>query len=245
MAAKRIICIIAAILLAACTELPPTATVSFNIGGVRSGTLTKSGDGLEAALAATAPTQTPELTIQSTSVSLRRYTAKPGESITLPVGEYRVTATYTPSVAGDAAGSNIFRQPSYSVDDVVVVTEDNDAYTVDAAYTCFALVIDYSESAKYRHYHGSYGWRDFSYFTGDTYGVAYIDFAAVWSATPYRITAVPKDAVGHEETQYSLVNEGTNGVLVEAGKWYLFSPDAVTTTSGALSVALPDWVQGN
>lgn len=244
MAAKRILWL-AALILAACTELPPTATVSFNIGGVRSGTLTKAGDGIEAALAATAPTQTPELTIQSTSVALRKYTARPGESITLPVGEYRVTATYTPSVAGDAAGCNIFRQPSYKVDDTITVTEDEDSYTVDASYTCFALVIDYGECSKYRHYHAAYGWRDFSYFTGSGYGVAYIDFAANWSANPYRITAVPTDAVNHEETAYSLVHSGTDGVLVEAGKWYMFSPDEVTTASGSLSVVLPDWAQGN
>lgn len=53
---KRIIYILAAFIIAACTEAEPMATVCIGIGGVQTGALTKTlADGVEAAIEATRP----------------------------------------------------------------------------------------------------------------------------------------------------------------------------------------------
>ena len=245
---KRAYHLIAVLIIAAsCNEItPPTATVCINIGGVRSGAITKSIDEVGAALAATAPSATPTLTLQSTEVALRKYTATPGESVTVPVGEYRVTASYQPAVVGDASGNNIYKTPSYKVDETIIVTEGADEYTVTASYDCFALVIDYDECEAYRH--NQYQQMvDFAFFTKTgTVGVAYIGLEYLWGSINYRLIVVPKDKVEHEETEYHIVaTDGYSGVKVEAGKWYSFSPNGVTTTSGSIGISTPEWVRGN
>lgn len=244
---KRIIYILAALVIAACTEAEPLATVRISIGGVQTGALTKTlADGVEAAIEATRPSDDITLTLTSTSVSTRVFTAKPGQSVTIPVGEYKVAGKYTPQVVGDATGNNIYKTPAYSVDDRITITEGGGDYSVRASYDCFALVIDYSTTAAYRHSQYQQ-MTDFAFFTtvGDI-GIAYIGLDYLWGSINYRLVAVPKDYTGHEDTEYRLVaQDGFPGVKIEKGKWYSFAAGEVTTASGNIRIEWPQWVEGN
>lgn len=240
---KHFCYIIAALLLAACSIDPPTATVRINVGGVRSGAITKSVD---EALSATAPTGTITLELQSTTTSIRRYTTTAGSEITVPIDEYRVTGTYAPTAIADAYYCNAYTQPKYTVDGTIRVTEGTESYTVDASYDCFALLIDLTDAEGLKHRNGD-EWRDTDYLTTvGNYGVAYIDFASNWSASnPYRLRVVAADKEHHEDAEYRLAHSATSTIIaVERGKWYLLGSNEVTSQSGSIGINLPEWTQG-
>jgi hypothetical protein len=130
------------------------------------------------------------------------------------------------------------------VDETINVTNLQRDYSVTAAYKCWCLVIDATETKKYQHKGYSYDMEDFNLFTwsGDI-GVAFIN--GTWTDSPYAITAFPKVELGHEPKTYKVVTDRNyEGVYVEDGKWYLFGAAEVEDASGAISISFPEWGQG-
>lgn len=241
----------AALSVASCiSTVSEPVTVLFSLSGVRAGTLTKAADGneIDAALTATNPPDDIVITLTSTSVSTRVYTATIGTPVTLPADTYRVTGNYKPRAVGDAVGNDIYKSPSYAIDETVTIGEEGGQYPLTARYTCFALVIDYTENAMYRHWQGNaVGWVEFPHFTrtGDV-GVAYIGLDYIWDSINYQLKVIPKDMINYEETLYTLVGKARAGCFkVEAGRWYAFSASGVATVAGDLSISFPAWIDGN
>lgn len=241
------VAIAALLLVAGCAGSEMLQEIRIEVGGVQVGQMgTKSAEDV---LSATAAGGDVLLVLKGVDVTTRRYEVVSGQSVSVPVGRYKVTGEWkNGQKLGEAMYNAVYAQPCYSVDAEINVVEGQSEYRVEGVYTCFALVIDYAECEKYRHQSVSKAdWSDFAWMqrVGD-WGVAYIGFGAQWGTNgKYMVSAVPVDLERYEERQYGLVNlAGQAGVLVEAGKWYKLSAREVTFQSGTIGVDLPEWVQG-
>lgn len=233
--------ILLALALVACTKITEQ-TITVCISGIETGSMTKVDP--FSVFAATAPTSIPELTLQSNSISARRYTVSNGEAVSVPLDTYTVTGEYSPNQTGAIQGGKVFLTPPYSVNASITVTEGKDSYTVPAAYTCFALVLDAATTEKYRTRNPSGSYIDLNWMAGDAVKVAYIQ--GQWEFPALPVIVVPKDIANYETTTFGLVtNKDYSGVFVEYGKWYCFGPKGVTTSGGNIGVEIPEWICGN
>lgn len=221
--------------------------VVINIGGVSSGSMTKTDtDNVAALLRATAPTSVPTLSLKSTTNTARSYEVTPGKAINLPYDTYTVTGRHVPAKKGDTFRGVVYNEPRYSVSATIEVVPDKGEYEVSAMYECFAVVIDWATTKKYTLVGKDTNVADFTLFVGSgDLGVAYIFVNSEWGEIANRVTAYPTDEAEHEATEYRLVtNRNYEGYFMEYGKWYCFAPAAVETESGSLSVKLPEWEAG-
>lgn len=221
-------------------------SIRIGIGNVQNGDLvTKS---VADVLSGTAPSGVPELSLRGVDVSTRSYKVKAGESISVPVGRYTVKAAYKPTVLGTAVFNSVYNEPSYSVNQEVVVSEGVSEYSVDAKYDCFALVIDYAECEKYQWKYWGGNYQDLAWMkrVGD-FGVAYFSTENAWGSgeTGFTLLALPADSASKESAEYKLSHSaGETLVLVEPGKWYKFGPRDVTFQEGGIGISYPEWVAG-
>lgn len=219
-------------------------TVNFVVSGVQSGPLTKAvSDALEATAS---PTTGAELVIQSKTVTARTYTGIVGTPVTLAYDAYEVYGSYAPESFGTQFYSTVYKIPCYSLSGDVEVTEADENYPLTASYTCFAVVVDFTKVSKVEMSSRADMLSEFTTFTrsGD-YGIVYLKMANYTASTPFRVRVTALDASTHESAEYALSKSGTSGTIkVEAGKWYLFNPTAVETTSGDFSVSLPGFDEG-
>ena len=246
---KRLTLILLAFLplLACMKQTPPAGSVdvTFNLGGVRTGSIATKGS-VDAILTATAPPGALQLTITSTTNASRIYHANIGQAVNLPIDTYHVTGEYIPQVAVAVWHGNAYQEPRYLVDAQLTIQEGQDSYTLEAQYNCFALVIDFAECAKYGHTNSKSSPEDITAWAmQDGMGVLYVNCIAAWTATSgYTIYAYPVDTAEKEMQAYTLVMAGAGGYPVEYGKWYCFTPAEVDKQSGSLSTSFPAWVPG-
>ena len=245
---KRLLIAFVAILsLLACSKQEVSyKTVVFSLPAVQSGSMTKADAvAVSTALSAANPKTMPFITIQSTSVAGRCYKSRVGQSVTLPLDTYTVTGTYAPST-GIAKFLNlrISDEPSYKIEQTITVTEDSSVYELGVIYQCFALVIDSSVSSKYSFINEGGAVAPVTSFVftdgiGVCFGVPSV------SAPVYSLTVSPADEVNYEATTYRLgYGSGQGDIMLSYGKWYCFSPGEVTTQSGNLGIAYPEWEAG-
>lgn len=221
--------------------------VSVSIKGVESGEMTKVGNSEVITLIESLfPSTGVAFTLSSTTNPDRKYTVNIGESATIPIDTYNVTAYYRPASVGNTIKNGyIYKQPRFYVETIISVNKEQTNYVVDAVYECWALVIDYTTCSKYEHLGYSYSMEDFTYFyTSGNLGIAFI--YGSWTNQPYTIKACPKEGSGYEARSYSLVTDKNyTGIFIEYGKWYSFSTSSVDDTSGNINVNYPGWSQGS
>jgi hypothetical protein len=245
---KKALFLAALALLMACTKENQNAeqvTVTFQVGGIQTGAITKAGTP-EAALAASAPSGAITLRLVSTTNDARRYNVTAGQAVSLPADTYNVTGEYIPQVVTAVYHGNAYREPRYSVSTTIQVTEE-ETITIPARYECIALVIDFTQSAKYLHTNASLNMEEITAWqrSGD-YGVIYVACTSYWStAGGYTIQSFPVDEAEGEMRSYRLHTTGAGGIIVEKGKWYCFSPGEVAKVSGSLAPTFPAWQNGN
>lgn len=243
---KRLATILLLAALVACTKQPaPLASVVFSVGGIQTGDIATKGGAAEL-LAATAPTGFPMLTLTSTTNAARKYTATIGEPVALPLDTYNITGTYSPATTQTLFRSKAMAEPRYKISTTITISEGTTSYTLPATYDCFALIIDYSQAARYDYYDQTTSWTTINAFTdADGYGVAYINVTDWSGSLTFNMRVYPVETAEHEMAAYVLANKTTSGcTLVENGKWYVFSPNAVSKQSGDLGVTLPEWTAG-
>lgn len=244
---KRLMTILLTLLVMGCGKEAQMQTISIGFSGITSGQMTKevAQSGVSELISSTFPTSGLTFTLTSTTQSTRVYSVGLGEEVTVPIDEYKVTASFKPQEKGKTfKNGSIYAQPKFSVNETITVTNLQSEYEVAAIYGCWALVIDPSETKKYQHMGYSYSMEDFTYFvySGDL-GIAFI--SGTWTTDPYKILAVAKEPVGHEDKEYRIVTDKNyDGVFVENGKWYCFGAAEVEDASGALSLRFPEWEQG-
>ena len=234
-------------LAVSCTSVETTKTIRLSLSGVETGAMTKvSSDDVASLIAATANPYTMTVTLVSKKNPLRTYEVTIGQSATVAVDEYTVSG----EVGGGnrlfnaSGGARVTAYPSYHVSQDLTVTEDVDAYTLDAVYDCFALVIDYSLCASYSMTENTGNMAEVEGLTrvGDK-GIAYCTVGS-WSSQPASLLVTPADPVRYDSKSFRLYSVPTGTVYVECGRWYCFSPGSLTPATGTFGVSTPDWTMG-
>lgn len=237
--------LLAALSVACAKEQPELVTVTFDMGGVQSGTITKvSSDAVSSAFAATAPVGPFTLTATSKTNSLRTYTITTGQSLTMAVDEYTVTGSGIGSEIAEVTGGALYSSPKWSVNESVTVGSDGGAFTLNASYPCVAFVIDKAVTSKLVFYDGPNKVESYSHGGTESVGVVYA--VGNWPHnSPLYIEVRPVDTVNYETVEYHLTSrEYEDTYYVRNGHWYNFAPGAIATASGTFGVAFPGWEAG-
>ena len=236
------------LMLVACAEKEELVTVRFDLGGVQTGTITKaSSSAVGDAIAATATTEPPTLTLQSTTVAARTYTVLAGQEAQVAIDRYTVTANHRPSSLGNCLIGEVYATPAYTINEAVTVDGSRDSFTLTAIYSCFALVIDHDVTAQYAVLRDDVFNAFAQYDREAGVEVRYVvPNNSVFMTGNTTLRATPVDNAGHEATEWRVRWAGVATVDCELqnGYWYCFTPNAVTLESGTFSVRLPNFREG-
>lgn len=238
-----------AALLSSCSKHEEMVSVRFDIG-VSSGPITRAmPDGLSEALSATAPSGPFSLSAKSTDNDLRSYSVTTGVPLTMAVGGYAVTGSGVGGFISKVTGGNIYSSPSWAVSKSVTVTESSTEFSLDASYSCPALVFDLSEVDYVEFSNGADIFTLTSFPGTEGFGVVYPKPETSWiSSKPLWVYVYPKDKVNGETALYKVISPTTNAsaelLQVRNGYWYKLSPGKVEVVSGSLGLTFPEWMDG-
>jgi hypothetical protein len=233
------------LLAVSCTEVERTATIRLSLG-VESGPMTKvSAEGVASLIAETQNPYPFSVTLTSKRNPLRTYEVRVGGEVTVAVDDYTV---FGEQGGGDRifsahGGGRMYVYPTFYVSQDISVKEGGGVFRLDVIYNCFALVIDYSVCSSYAMKSQGGSVEDISGMYGDGIGIAYCQPGA-WAVTPVPLVVSPANTATHEAKSFDIYTAGSNGVVVECGKWYSFSPGALVPTSGTFGLSTPAWVMG-
>lgn len=247
-------------LLFACTSQPQgepkLVEITFNVADHNSGRLLDLADtkacpepGFVAdALAASAPTSAPVITLTSKTNPARVYEVVGGQTATVAIDRY-----YAIGECGGSRNEQVYYGRAYDVSRYEIIAEDitiiegMDAVTLPAEYSVFALIYGKSEVSEIQFLNGTgKAYTALDRIGGDSdIGVIFLD--GQWTgAQPLKIKVIPSDAVNYTEKSYSLsYTGGNNTIQVSKGRWYYFGPEEVAVTEGLLNVIVPEWINGN
>jgi hypothetical protein len=184
--------------------------------------------------------QTPKVvtvTLKNTDLN-KTYTCESNESITIPVGNYEISAT---SAQPDHIGSSTeyaFKTPTLRLDKTnIIVTYATQLITLNLTYNCFAIfaLIDECSACKFKDIYGSF----YAFPKVGKYYVAYgIDQTRV-HLEPY---ADSKDFVS-AEYKFVLTYDAHN-IFAEYGKYYVLHPTKVEKSNSSFDVQFPTMQEG-
>lgn len=227
-----------------CTKSQTEQAITIHIGGVQSGSLTKAAPAI---ISATAPTGIPTLTLTSED-GQRTYQVAPGESVVVRVGTYQVKGEYVPPASRNTPSFGFaYGEPRYHISSTIEVAEGTTSYSVNAAYDCWALIINYADAEKYESTGASDAdYADVECFTRvEDYGIAYVWPGGASARGKCNLRVTPADKENYDEAVYLLRWAGSAGVNIENGRWYMFSAAEAERGSGDIGVNLPEWEAGN
>jgi len=242
---RRYLILLIAILSIACAKEPQYATVTFDVGYVQSGTITKVSSGaVSEALAASMPTGPFQLHLVSKTNPLRSYDITTGSSVTIAVDDYTVTGSGVGSEVFSSSSTKVYSSPKWSVSQDIEVDAGGGSVNVTASYPCVALIIDKSVTSSIEFFSNS-GYVSPSAIGGiESVGVVFA--VGYWThATPLRIRVYPADNQNHEIVEYmltSVVYDDTYRVL--NGHWYNFVPGDIEPASGNFGINFSGWEAG-
>ena len=217
-------------------------------GGVESGAMTRSNEGVEALLAAAYPAGVSLRLINA--VSGIEYQVRSGDAVLLPIGAYSVTGRHKPQSLGAYNGSAyVAREPAFQISAQLEVVEGVAEYSVPVAWDCFALCCDTEETKSWKWYA----------FVSDTpneppasegEGEALFFVCGSIQSGAMRVALQPYDLEHYAATDWWVSHSRSelepygNAVLAQSGRWYRLHPDGVVTESGSLALGFPAWVCG-
>lgn len=244
---KEIIAILAAAVLIGCTkdqQPQGETTITFAVGGVTSGQMTKSVTDL---LAATLPSGKLALRLKSTTNAMREYTVTAGEAVTIPLDTYQVTGAYTPAASFNCPRGAFYLEPKYSVSSRVEVDGETDTITLPVTWDCFAIIRDNTKVASVLASNASATPQEVTAWAGDgDLRLVYASCISAWdSSMALQLIVTPADAANYQATSWWLSTTDTAGMLqVRNGYWYEFDPEGVETGTGSLDFDFPAWING-
>lgn len=230
---KVIICeMLGLALIAGCAkEAQPTQAVTFGIETITSGSMDTKATAAEL-LAQTTPNTYPTLCIESTTDRSFWMEVAVGETIELPIASYRVTANYTPARIGLAGGHEVTELPSYHIDQTIEVKAGQESVGLTGVFDCWALILDYETTSRYRMDGQFYNFVNSS---DATKGVLFL--STMTQGNEWDLIVYPKDAVNYLETTYKVSNK-------TAGRWYCYGAEQKTTQEGSFRVSFTNWEAG-
>jgi hypothetical protein len=172
----------------------------------------------------------------------KTFTCKSNESITIPVGNYEISAGYYPNSNGSRPTSDngyMLLSPCLNCDTFTInMTPDTHTIKLNVYYSCYAVfaLIDECKSCNttYR--------VDFVYeFTKiDKYYIAY------FTGDINKLTLTPyEDSNEFVETQYEFsTTYDKSMVYAEYGKYYVVHPQHVDKVTSSFTLEIPNMIEG-
>lgn len=164
------------------------------------------------------------------------YTAKVGETLTLPIGSYNVH--YLSSVPSKPTSTI----PTFAInEDNVAITKDTKDCTLKATFECFAVVYDTDivESIKCNLVQVVDEVRK------NGIGLTFVPYRfADRTLNVCTFTLIPKDKVTHKETSITFSTSG-EGYHYDFGKYYVLRPMEIETANSSSYIDFPLWGEGN
>lgn len=185
--------------------------------------------------------QTPQVvtvTLKNTDLN-KTYTCESTESITIPVGNYEISAASQHSSSEEIGnnGKYFYTRPSIGLSKhALQISPSTQALTLNLSYTCYAIFALTDEcSACYM-----YLWRDYGNFpTRGKYYVAYGKKDLNVALEPYADSTEFTSTVISFVTSYDATN-----TLAEFGKYYVIHPTKINTQASSFVVNLPTMEEG-
>ncbi len=172
----------------------------------------------------------------------KAYKGKTGEPIVLPSDLYHVIG----SSSGNALSSCLQGSSGYVTDAPKIdincdlnVTDNETAYTLQATYKSFAIVVDAEETAKV-FIKGKGEEEEITPVTSGAIKIAFVQ--GDYSSTYLTLRIVPTDKERYDDATYTLASQsGSNLVHVEAGKFYVFHPKVNGQEPKVIGLSLPNF----
>lgn len=232
---KAIFAIVALVATFACSKVEketPMTTVTFKVGHITSGIMETKATFTQM-LRDIQPLSQPTLTLTSTTNTAYEVTVTAGQSITLPVGSYDVTAQYRESIIGSVGGYPVSEEPMYCINETVTVKSGTTIVYLTGIYECWALGINYLDTSYYLMDGQRYN------MVNDDIGEKGVLFiSTIESGIPWNLIVYPKDNTLYEPKTFQIADN-------TAGCWYCYSAGLKETQAGVFVVNLPDWQEAN
>ena len=217
------------------TELPtPMVTISFEQRIVEGHSMVRSAsnDFLDII-----EEQTPKVvtvTLKNTDLN-KTYTCESTETITIPVGNYEISASSHSGQQVGNVGKYFYTRPSIGLSKTTTQISPR-TLSLNLTYTCYAIFALIDEcSACYM-----YLWSDYGDFPKvDKYYVAYAKSDLKVALQPYENSTEFTSTVIPFVTTYDATN-----VFAEFGKYYVVHPQKVETSTSSFNVQFPTMQEG-
>lgn len=159
----------------------------------------------------------------------KTYTCKSNESITIPLGEYEISAESNNGTMTSSSYGSYYSNPKLKVNtNNIKITATTKEITLNAYYACYGVFALIDECAKCS-FSTKYG----------KYYVAYFSTDASAKLTPY------DDSTEFITTEYQFSRTYTIGkIYAEYGKYYVIHPQKVDKTSCSFNVNITDMEEG-
>jgi len=173
------------------------------------------------------------------------YTVQLGKPTTLPIGSYTVTGKYKPLSQSSVISSDVYIStiPSISISDEITITPTQSNYVVNATYSCFAIVVELTEtaSATFVSSHGEQGTIEFA--KSGTLGTIFITGNLDPHYVSVTLNPVSSD---NEVTTFTFKSTySADAIYAERGKYYLLHPNEITAIDeGYINWNLASWIEG-
>lgn len=218
----------------------PTVTISFAHNIVESNSMVRSTTNDYLDIIAEQTPKAVTVTLRNTDLG-KSYTCKSNEQITLPIGNYTISASCKGNVYCTLSNTaqKIYEAPALSMPQTTAKIETSSTITLNLSYQCYAVFALIDECASCR----AYAERNGTTNTLPKYGkyyVAYFDYNGMYiTLTPY------EDSTEFITTDYRFVTTyDTTNTYAEFGKYYVIHPTKVDKTSATFETNIPPMEEG-
>jgi hypothetical protein len=228
---KKLLFLIMLILTCSCSKHkaePQMVTISFNQQMVTGLPMTKgeTNDFLNI-IAEQTPTYV-NVTLKNLDLG-KTFTCKSNESITIPLGEYEISAVSNGGTTTGSSYGSYYSIPKLKVNtNNIKITATTKEITLNAYYACYAVFALIDECAKCS-FNTKYG----------KYYVAYFFTDASVTLTPY------EEIANLFTTTYEFsIDYIKDKIYAEYGKYYVIHPQQVDKVTSSFTMQLPNMVEG-
>lgn len=224
-------------------EPTPMVTISFNQQIVSGNSMTRSTtneflDIIEK--------QTPDyvnVTLKNLDLD-KTYTCKSNETITIPIGNYEISASKSTNSSKDVIGTSgiMYSSPILGMNKInYTITHNTKLITLNVHYSCYAVFALIDECKTCVAYYGS---KDVDFYKNGKYYVAYFNY---YESRGMDIRLTPyDDSTEFITTTYNFsTTYDVNKVFAEYGKYYVIHPQKVDKSNCGFNINLIDMIEGN
>ena len=224
-----------------CEDFTPMVTLSFNQQIVSSNSMTRATTNEFLDIISE---QTPDyvnVTLKNLDLN-KTYTCKSNETITIPIGNYEISAVIgAKSYEYVPGGGIMYSTPILSMDKInYTISQNTNLITLNVYYKCYAVfaLIDECKSCV-----AYYIDNNVDFYKKGKYYVAYFNYAESRGMnirlTPY------DDSTEFITTSYNFsTTYDVNKVFAEFGKYYVIHPQKVDKTSCSFNINITDMEEG-